>query len=174
MHRNTKYNLIRSGEIHMDNKLKMITNYKLEKSFGPIGSSAGLFMFVIGIISTYESLFGLVLVLIGAFTGFSSTGTLVDRDKRRLKFSNNLFGIIRTGIWIALEPGMNIGIKNQDQVWKAYSRSNQALEIDSKAFVIMLFDADGNEIMPIAKAATPEKAITGLKELSAQLGIGII
>lgn len=50
----------------------MITRNKLDKTFGPVGSLAGIFY----------SLTGLILVLIGAFVGFTSTMTLVDFVKR--------------------------------------------------------------------------------------------
>ena len=43
----------------------MIIKNKLDKSFGPVGSSTGIFMFIAGLVATYNSLTGLILVLIG-------------------------------------------------------------------------------------------------------------
>ena len=60
----------------------MITRNKLDKTFGPIGSLAGIFLFIAWLIITCFSLTGLILVLMGAFVGFSSTMTLVDFVKR--------------------------------------------------------------------------------------------
>ena len=73
---------------------------KLDKSFGPVGTSAGSLLFVVGMIVIFNSIYGLILVVLGAFVGFSSTGTIIDTEKRRIKFSNNLFGIFQTGKWI--------------------------------------------------------------------------
>lgn len=56
----------------------MIIKNRLDKPFGPMATSAGIFMLITGVIATYFSLTGLVLVLIGAFIGFTSTSTLLD------------------------------------------------------------------------------------------------
>ena len=44
----------------------MKVNNKLDKSFGPVGTSAGIFLFVLGIITLYSSWFGLILVIVDA------------------------------------------------------------------------------------------------------------
>jgi hypothetical protein len=54
---------------------------------------------------------GLILIIIGAFIGFTTSSTLVDFDKKRIKFSNNLFGIITTGKWTYINSDMKFGIK---------------------------------------------------------------
>ena len=82
----------------------MIENKKFEKSFGPVGIFAGVVLFVTGIILIIFHLSGLILLLIGAFVGFSSTSTLIDYENKRVIFSNNLFGIIRIGKWLKIEP----------------------------------------------------------------------
>ena len=90
----------------------MIINNRLEKSFGPIGSAAGMFMFIAGLVTTcFISLIGLILVLIGAFVGFTTTSTLIDLKNNKIKLSNNLFGIIKIGKWIDIKSNMKIGIK---------------------------------------------------------------
>jgi hypothetical protein len=129
----------------------MTIKNKLDKSFGPVGTSAGIFLFVIGIMTMYSSWFGLILVLLGAFVGFSSTSTLIDSDNRRVKFSNNLFGIIQTGKWILVNQDMKIGIRESNVTWRAYSRSNRSLDIDNKDFRLVLLDAENLEIMPLIK-----------------------
>jgi hypothetical protein len=78
----------------------MTTKNKLDKMFGPVGTSAGIFLFVAGLIISYFPFTGLFLVLIGAFVGFTSTSTMVDFDNKRLRFSNNIFGIFPIGQWI--------------------------------------------------------------------------
>ena len=89
----------------------MILKNKLEIAFGPFGSSTGFFIMIGGIIATFYSLIGPVIVIIGAFAAFTSTSTRIDTDKKRIKLSNNLFGIIPVGKWIEIKPGMKLGLK---------------------------------------------------------------
>jgi hypothetical protein len=152
----------------------MTTINKLDKSFGPVGSTAGIAIFVAGIAASYQSMFGLVLVLIGAFVGFSSTSTLIDSDKRRIKFSNNLFGILRTGKWIAVTSGMKIGIKKSNVNWRAFSRGNRTIDIADSDFRVVLVDQDEHEIMPLLKSGSADKAIAELEKLCTLLNLKAI
>ena len=131
---------------------KMITKNRLDKVFGPVGSSAGIFLFFAGLIICYFSFTGLILILIGAFLGFTASFTYVDYDKRRLKFSNNLFGFIPIGQWIIVQKDMKIGIKKSNKVWRAYSRSNRTLDIANSDYRLILYDYKGREMMPIFKS----------------------
>ncbi|MFO7827840.1 MAG: hypothetical protein R6V23_04415 [Bacteroidales bacterium] len=152
----------------------MIINNKLDQSFGPVGTSAGLFLFIAGIAVTFVSLTGLILVIIGAFVGFTNSSTLVDFDQKKVKFSNNLFGFIPTGQWIPIDEAMKISIKRSRKSWRAYSRSNRTLDTSSKDYRIMLFDKKGKEIMPIKKYPDFESAKADLVQLSNQLGLSTI
>ena len=152
----------------------MIINNKLDKSFGPTGTSAGIFLFVVGFVIIYFSFFGLILVLIGAFVGFTSTSTLVDFDKKRFRFSNNLFGFIPTGQWIYIKPGMKIGIHKSNKVWRSYSRSNRALDIPDNDYRLILYDSNGKELMPIKKFKKPDSAKSELEKMCKQFGLSPI
>lgn len=152
----------------------MITSNKLDNAFGPTGSSAGIFLFVAGLIITCFSLAGLILVLIGAFVGFTSTSTSVDFDKKRLRFSNNIFGIFPIGQWIIIQTDMKIGIKKSNKVWRAHSLSNRTLDIANNDYRLMLYDSNGREIMPIQKFENIDSAKLQLDKFSNQIGIGVI
>lgn len=93
---------------------------------------------------------------------------------KRIKFSNDLFGIIHTGKWMNINEEMKIGIKKPHIVWRSYSRSNQSLEIEDNDYRLVLFDNDEQEIMPISKYKNLEKAISNRNDLGKQLGIKII
>jgi hypothetical protein len=147
----------------------MKTTNTLDKSFGPIGSTAGYFLIIAGIIATYTSLFGLILVALGALLGFTSTCTIIDFDNKRIKFSEILFGILPTGKWIPIVPGMTIGIKESKITWTGYSRSNRSLDIDNKDFRLILFDAENTEIMPIKKTDSLDSAIAEQETLCNKL-----
>lgn len=149
----------------------MIENNKLDKSFGPVGTSAGVILFVAGLILTFSHLTGLILMLIGAFVGFSSTSALIDYEKKQIKFSNNLFGIIKIGQWLSIEPDMKIGIKESNLTWRAYSMGNRTLDINNKDYRIILFDSGNKEIMQIKKTKSKESAIIDLETMRNRLGL---
>ena len=152
----------------------MTAHNKLDKAFGPTGSWAGITLFMIGIITAFTSLFGLILVVLGAFMGFSSTSTIIDFEGRRIKFSNNLFGILQTGKWLPVESWMKIGIRESSITWRTYSRGNRSLDINSKDFRIVLIDSDMKEIMPLKKSGTLELAKAELVELCQKLDLSAI
>ncbi len=152
----------------------MILKNKLDKSFGPSGTFAGYTIFVIGVITTYTNWGGLLLVLVGAFMGFSSTSTLIDLDKKRIMFSNNLFGFIKTGKWVKVEATMKVGIKESNITWTTFSRSNRSIDTVNKDFRIVLCDSAETEIMEISKSDSPDAAMAQLENVSRQLGLSTI
>jgi hypothetical protein len=149
----------------------MKTSNKLDKSFGPSGSSAGLFLFITGVVTTFTSFFGLILVVLGAFLGFTYTSAIIDYSSRRIRFSENLFGFVPTGKWIKLEKSMKIGIKESNMIWRTFSRSNRSLDTDVKDFRLILLDAEDQEIMPIMKLNSLDSAIAEQKILCDKLEI---
>jgi hypothetical protein len=152
----------------------MIIKNKLDIAFGPFGSSTGFFLFLGGIISIYFSLFGVIIVLIGAFVSFTSTCTFIDPDKKRIKFSNNLFGIFPVGKWIDIKPGMKLGLEKSHKGYQAYIRGTQPISIHNNDIRIFLYGPDNKQIMPIKKFNSYETSKRDLIELSNKLGIVII
>jgi hypothetical protein len=152
----------------------LTVNNKLDKSFGPVGSSSGVIVFAAGLVITCFYFSGLILVLIGAFVGFSSTSTLIDLAKKRVRFSNNLFGIIRTGQWMNIYPAMKIGIKDSNVTWRTYSSGNRTLDINAKDFRIILLDIENKEIMPLKKTDSYDSAKIECETLGRQLGLKMI
>jgi len=86
----------------------VIIKNKLDRTFGPFGSSTGFFLMLGGVLATYFSIFGLLLVIIGAFAAFTSTSALIDTDNKKIKYSDNLFGILPVGKWIDIKPDMKV------------------------------------------------------------------
>lgn len=152
----------------------MITNNRLDKSFGPVGTSAGVILFVVGLLTTFSSFYGLILVVLGAFVGFSSTSTFIDFDKGRIKFSNNLFGIIPIGKWISIEQTMKIGIQESNVTWRTYSGGNRKLDIEDCDYRIILYDSSNQEIMQIQKANSMDTAKIEIEKLCNLLGLSFI
>jgi hypothetical protein len=149
----------------------VITNNRLDKSFGPVGNSAGVMLFLAGLALSWCYLSGIILVLIGGFVGFTTTSALIDNDRKRIKFCNNLFGIIRSGKWISVEPTMKIGIRESNQTYRAFSRGDRALDINKKDFRLVLYDSQNREIMPMKKYNSLEEAKAELITMRKQLGL---
>jgi hypothetical protein len=149
----------------------MKTTNRLDRVFGPFGTSTGTFMTIGGMVMIYYSLYGIFVVIIGLFVGLTSTSTIIDWDKKQLKHSTNFFGIFKTGPWISIEPGMRLGIKRSRKAWQAYSRSNMPLSLSFSDYRIVLYGANNKQIMPIMKTSSLEMARQQLEELSGKLGL---
>jgi hypothetical protein len=153
-------------------KIKLVVeNNRLDKSFGSTGTSAGIFLVIVGIIVSCFYPSALVLIPIGGFVGFTGTSTRINYDKKKVRFCNNLFGFIPTGKWISLESSMKIGIKESNLTYRAYSRGNRSLDIDQNDFRLVLFDSRMKEIMPLKKFNTLEVALMELEMLANRLGM---
>ena len=152
----------------------MIIRNNFEKSFGPVGAPSGVILFITGLIVTCFYFSGVILILIGAFVGFSSTSTFIDYENKRVRFSNNLFGIIRTGKWMNIDHTMKIGISHSDVTWRTFSRGNRTLDITGKEVRIILLDSKNSEIMPLKKADSYESAKTESEEIGNRLGLSWI
>lgn len=139
--------------------------------FGPAGSFAGMIVLIAGIIMTFSSVAGLILVGIGAFTGLSFSGTIIDVGRRRINHSNYFLGFIRTGSWIPLESGMSLGILAKNTTWRTFSQSNRATDTTRNDFRIMLYGPGKNPLLPVRKFKTLEQAETELSLLCNQLNL---
>ena len=154
--------------MHMNRNIKI---NRLDSSFGPIGKYAGFTLFIVGLFVSYSSFFGIILILLGSFVGFSITCTLIDLERKRVKFSNCIFGIIQTGEWINVESTMKVGIRESNITWRAFSQGNRPLEITNNDFRLTLIDGNNVEIMELKKFNTFDSAQENQVELSNKLGI---
>ena len=152
----------------------MLIKNKLDKTFGPFGSSMGFFLIPGGAVATYFSPYGILIVLAGAFAAFTTTSTVIDTDNRRMRHCDNLFGIIRTGKWVDLRPGMKLGLKRAGRGFVGYIKGTQPVEIRTRDIRIYLFDERNKPLLPVNKYLSVEKAREGLKEMANQLGIDVI
>jgi hypothetical protein len=144
---------------------------KLDKSFGPVGSFAGFVVFLAGLGSLYFSWFSLILVLIGGFIGFTFSSTEIDFDRKRIRFVNNLFGIIKVGTWMNVKPEMKIGIAKSRKTWKTYSGGNRELDITNEDYRLVLYNSSGKKIMPVKKSDNINSAKMELETICRQLEI---
>jgi hypothetical protein len=129
----------------------MKRTYYFGKSFGPVASFSGMIIFIAGLIATYHSYSGIILVIFGSFVGFTNSSTTIDPVNKRIRHSTNIFGIIKIGKWLRVDKNMRIAIKKDNKVYRTYSRSNRVLDIKSEARVIYLCDELGRILIPVMK-----------------------
>lgn len=150
----------------------MIIENRLEsRTFGPFASSTGFFLFAGGIILSFFNLYGLLIAIAGAFIAFTSTGTIIDTERRRLKHADYLLGLFPYGKWIDIQPGMKLGMKTVKRGYTGYIRGTQPYDIKYQDIRIFLYDPGNKQIMPIKKFKTAEEARAELAELSLLLGL---
>lgn len=152
----------------------MKSTYKFDKTFGPVASFSGIIIFIAGLIATYYALTGLVLVFIGAFIGFTDSSTTIDTENKKVKFSDNIFGIIKVGKWISVDKNMQIGIKQRNKVYRTYSRSNRTLDLEIHDKKLYLLDENKNPILPILKVQNNEDTKEEINKISRELNISTI
>jgi predicted membrane protein len=148
----------------------MIIENRLEKrSFGPFGSSTGLFIFLGGLIIAYFSLTGIIIAIIGAFVAFTSTCTIIDTENRRIKHADYIFGLLPFGKWVNIQDSMKLGIKKVKRGYTGYIRGTQPTSIQYEDFRIFLYDSNNKQIMPVKKFQTYASAENELKEYAVLL-----
>lgn len=143
----------------------MKTHQKLDKTFGPAGSSAGFFLLTVGLVAVWFSIAALALIILGAFMGLSFTGSTIDPENKQIRVYNCIFGFWKIGKWIKLSPDMKAGIKKSSQTWRTFSRSNRSTDIVTSDFRIVLFDSRGKEISELIKTSSHEEANIELEKL---------
>jgi len=149
----------------------MTVNNKLDKTFGAAGAFAGVVILIFGVYACFYSWIGITTIIVGAFLAFTNTSTKIDFENKKAKFSNNLFGIISVGYWIAIKPEMRIGIQNSIKTQNNFSQSNRKNTQTIKDYRIVLFNDRGNPIMPLQKFHKKEDAEKELEKLCTELNI---
>lgn len=147
---------------------------RLDKSFGPVGSTAGMMIFTVGLIMLFFSYTAVILMVFGAFIGFSTSAASVDSGLKRVKFAIMVFGLIPVGKWIYINGEMSLRIKKSQIGWRTYSRGNRTLDIVGNDYRIVLYNENNEEIMPVKKFKDKEIIQSELENLSKQLGIRMI
>jgi len=152
----------------------MIFKNRLDRTFGPFGTSAGFFLMLGGIAATLFSPFAILLAFAGAFICFTTSGAVIDTAKKRVRLTDDIFGIIPLGKWIDIDPGMKVGLKRFHRGYTAYSRGSQSTDIHINDLRIFLYSSKNSEIIPLKKIAPGGSPEDELKEMGRILGLEII
>jgi hypothetical protein len=156
------------GHINSD-----VKHYRLDKTFGPAGASAGYFLLLVGIATIYLSFSGAILMVFGCFMAFSFTGCSVDSNNLRVRFTDVLFGFIRLGKWVTVTPGMQLGVSELRMVYRAHSMSNRSVEVAFDDCRVFLYSPGERRGRAICRFKKKEDALTEMARLSDMLGLEI-
>jgi len=146
-------------------------NNKLDKTFGQIGSIIGILILLFGIYVCFYSWVGVTTIIVGAFLAFTHTSTKVDLANKRMKFSNNLFGLISIGFWTEVKQGMQLDVKNVSKSQLESKDANGRTIQTHSDYRIILFSEKETELMAVKKCDSKESAEKELVELKAKLAL---
>ena len=149
----------------------MTVNNKLDKTFGTAGSFAGVVISLFGIYACFYSWIGVTTIIVGVFLAFTHTSAKIDFKNKKVKFSNNLFGIFGVGYWSDIKSSMSLRIQKTIKTQTSYSNSNRKNTETFKDFRIILINENGKEIIALQKFEKKEDAEKGLEKLSQELNI---
>ena len=152
-------------------------DFKLDKVFGPSGTFAGYVLIITGVLSFFvmeNPIASLIPVLIGAFVAFSTTGTQLDLDLRKVRGYTAYFGFFKSGKWQDLDLYDQIQIAEPVIHYRTYSRSNRSLDIYKKDYRIMLLGDHLRLRIPLQKFKSYEQADMVAEKVSSLLNIPYI
>lgn len=152
----------------------MVIQHQVDRIFGPVGQVAGLTLIIAGVVMIFLNGWGILLILIGALTAFTVTGTEIDTDKKEFRFYHCIFGIIKIGRWHSLDAVDHITISKSSTTFTTYSRGNRSLDIKEKGFRVVFVARDSHSKVPVMKCKHIQDAKSRAEELSHQLAIPIV
>jgi hypothetical protein len=129
----------------------MVHKNKLDKIAGPSGTFSGYVLLTFGLIATFFSLTGIIVVLLGILLAFAFNCSEIDSEKR----------IIRSGIiifrWtfflnkIEINDSYRLEIKHVKAKYSVYSASNRKLDIAQTDYRIYIYSSEHLNRILLAK-----------------------
>jgi hypothetical protein len=147
---------------------------RFDKTFGPVGSSAGYFLLVAGIVLSYFSATTLFVAVLGAFLAFTNTLTIIDYSNKRVRFCSNICGFLKFGNWLDIQSNMKLKIVSNHLLFRSYSSSNRTLDIKTHRYQVVLCQETKGRIMPLQYTNSLEEAKKAIDCLAHQLQLEII
>ena len=147
----------------------VLCNNNHGKFFGPSQVYMGYTLIVLGLTCSIYSLTTLLLVIPGAFVAFTFTGTIIDFENKKVRPYTNLFGIFRTGKWIAVSRFSGFKIMKSNRRYTSYSRGNVQLDMNISDISLLLINKNGTEKVILKRYKRFEEARADMDELKISL-----
>jgi hypothetical protein len=145
----------------------MITHYKLGKIFGPSMVFAGYILIVFGVLTIYFTFTSTGLALLGAIIAFTTSGTVIDTEKRQYKSYVRIAGIIRVGKELPFNTEDKTEVKKFKGKHATYSWSNRQSTTEVNDYRIYLIKADSKKKTLLARFEEEEEALEESRNLNA-------
>ncbi len=142
------------------------TDNKHGKFFGPVQVYMGYVFIACGLLFLSYSLATILFLIPGAFMAFTSTGTIIDTENKKVRPYTNLFGFIRSGKWIETSEFCRFKIEKSNRRYTSYSRSNMQLDMNITDLSLLLTDKSGRKKVLINRFNNFEDARKEMDELS--------
>jgi len=151
---------------HMSIRLQ---DNKHGKFFGPSQVFMGYVFLGCGIFCSVYSLTILLLIIPGAFMAFTTTGTIIDFENKKIKPYTTLFGFIRTGKWANISQFSGFRIMKINRRYTTYSRANIPLDMNKCTIDLVLTKKGKPGFVLIKKHSRFEEARKELDDLKTSL-----
>ena len=152
----------------------MQINHTLDKSFGPTGSFSGLLLVLVGVILVPFYWTGAILIILGAFVGFTANGCEINTDTRKYRQYHLLLGLIKTGTWHSLDRFKGLRVVNTRTSHRSYSLSNRSTVITKEDFRVVLESGTPQLRVEAIKSKTKEEADEEARKLAKILGMEVL
>lgn len=150
--------------------MKNILTHSFGKSFPPSLTFSGYVFMTIGIITLFSQIIiGSILLIIGAFVGFTKSGIQINLEDHSYRDYNS-FGGLKQGKWKSLSPYKYITLLVAKEVSATLSASNRRAITGSNTYYdICLLNDNHRKKLVIKRIKDKQLAASEVRELSALL-----
>ena len=128
------------------------------------------YMFIaVGVFCAIYSPYIILFIIPGAFMAFTSTGTLIDIENRKVRPYTSLLGFIRTGKWIEVSGFWGFKIMKSNRRYTSYSRANVQLDMNICDVKLLLVNKNGTRKVVLNRYNNFEDARKDMDELKKTL-----
>jgi hypothetical protein len=150
----------------------MIIRNNINLFFTKAGLIAGILFIIAGIwISILYTVNGVMVILIGAFLGFSTETTLIDPLKKKVVHATMWVGFINLDLWIDIEAGMSLRIQKPEYSYLLSGKKRRRIEKGDDFYYMLLFDEKDEFILPVKKFKLKRDAENDLQRMKDMMGL---
>jgi hypothetical protein len=124
------------------------------------------YMFIaVGVFCAIYSPYIILFIIPGAFMAFTSTGSMIDIENKKVRPYTSLFGFIRTGKWIEVSGFSGFKIMKSNRRYTSYSRANVQLDMNISDIKLLLVNKNGTRKVVLNRYNNFEDARRDMDEL---------
>jgi len=154
----------------------MIIQNKIQQTFnGPLIFMGITFLVIaVGFVIATHWIVGILSFSVACFMLFTWSGIEINAENREIKPFYMLFGLIKSGKWISLNPYIGITLVPMKKVYSVLSRSNQVNSSVYENFRVYLVGKNKKPAIPLSSFKTANDAEKSINELKVLLNLPIL